>query len=181
MTAEWTSRARVEAALNHEEPDRIPLSMTITEVPYVRLREYVGLPPDAEMRPNRFGEVEPGTDLLEALGFDTASIKLRAPEVNIAPSALCPDGTIFDEWGVGRKRIDLEGGAFLLEVTHSPFEGLDPDQIDLDSYPWPDPADPGRVAGLAEDARHTLRATRPGTDRALWRHDHGTGCFPAGI
>jgi uroporphyrinogen decarboxylase len=133
--------------------------MTITEVPYVRLREYIGLPPDEQMHPNRFGEVEPGFDLLEALGFDTASVKLRGPEVNIAPSAL-PDGTVFDEWGVGRKRIDLADGAFLLEVTHSPFEGLHPDEIDLDAYPWPDPADPGRVAGLAEDAREKYEKTQ---------------------
>ena len=53
MTADWNSRSRVEAALNHQESDRVPLSITITEIPYLRLREHLGLPPDAEMRPNR--------------------------------------------------------------------------------------------------------------------------------
>jgi uroporphyrinogen decarboxylase len=133
--------------------------MSITEVPYVRLREFIGLPADEGMRPNRFGEVEPGLDLLEALGIDTASIKLRAPDVNIAPSVLS-DGTVFDEWGVGRKRIDLADGSFLLEVCHSPFEGLHPDEIDLDAYSWPNPADPGRVRGLAEDARKKVENTQ---------------------
>ncbi|MBN2044554.1 MAG: hypothetical protein JW757_06000 [Anaerolineales bacterium] len=159
MTAVWTSRQRVEAALNHREPDRVPLSMTITEVPYVRLREHIGLPPDEGMRPNRFGEVEPGIDLLAALGFDTASIKLRAPDVNIAPSDKL-DGIVFDEWGVGRKQIDLADGSFLLEVCHSPFEGMHPEEIDLDAYPWPDPADPGRVRGLAEETRQKYENTQ---------------------
>lgn len=158
MTSTWTSRQRVETALNHREPDRVPLSMTITQVPYVRLREYLGLPEDAAMRPNRFGEVEPGIDLLLELGFDTASIKLRGPKLDITPPPLA-DGTVFDEWGVGRKRIELEGGAFLLEVTHSPFQGLHPDDIDLDVYPWPDPADPGRTAGLSQDAQDLYEST----------------------
>lgn len=158
MGAGHTSRHRVEAALMHQEPDRVPMSMTITEIPYLRLREHIGLPPDEELRPNRFGEVEPAIDLLETLGFDTASLKLRQPDVNIAPGAL-PDGTVFDEWGVGRKRIDLPNGAFLLEVTYSPFEGMHPDEIDLDAYPWPDPADPGRVSGLREDARQKFEQT----------------------
>lgn len=158
MTSAWTSRQRVEAALNHRKPDRVPLSMTITEIPYVRLRQYLGMPADAELRPNRFGEVEPGIDLLQELGFDTASIKLRGPEINIAPSPL-PDGTVFDEWGVGRQRVALDGGAFLLEVTHSPFEGLHPEDIDLDAHPWPDPADFGRTAGLSQDAQKLYEST----------------------
>ena len=158
MTAAWNSRSRVEAALNHQESDRVPLSITITEIPYLRLREHLGLPPDADMRPNRFGEVTPEIDLLQALGFDTASIKLRGPETNISPQPLA-GGTVFDEWGVGRKRVDLGAGAFLLEVTHSPLSGLDPKDIDLDSYPWPDPADRGRIADLAQDAQKKVQTT----------------------
>lgn len=129
----------------------MPLSMTITEIPYLRLRDYLGLPPDAQTRPNRFGEVQPRFDLLESLGFDTISLKLGAPRKNIAPPSL-EDGTAFDEWGVGRKRVEFEDGSFLLEVTHSPLDGLHPQEIDLDAYPWPDPNDPGRTAGLQDRA-----------------------------
>jgi uroporphyrinogen decarboxylase len=132
--------------------------MTITEIPYVRLREHLGLPPDADMAPNRFGEVEPGFDLLQVMGFDTTSIKLGGPEKNISLPPL-PDGTVFDEWGVGRQRVELGGGAFLLEVTHSPLSGLDPHEIDLDSYPWPDPTDPGRTTHLAQDAKQLYETT----------------------
>jgi len=154
----WNSRKRVETALNHREPDRVPLSMTITETPYLRLRDYLGLPAHQGLTPNRFGEVTPGFDLLEALGFDTISLKLSSPIKNISPPT-APDGTVFDEWGVGRKRIELEDGGFLLEVCHSPLENLHPDEIDLDDYPWPDPLDPGRTADLEERARDLFEDT----------------------
>ena len=158
MAHEWTSRRRVEAALNHLEPDRVPLSMTITEVPYVRLREFLGLPPDSDLRPNRFGEVNPALDLIKTLGFDTISIKLGRPEKNLTPPP-APDGTQFDTWGVGRKRVELREGAFLLEVTYSPFEGLDPEEINLDTYPWPDPSDRGFATGLEERAQDLFNQT----------------------
>ncbi len=108
MAQEWTSRKRVQTALNHQEPDRVPLSMTITEIPYLRLRETLGLASDPDTKPNRFGEVTPANDLLNVLGFDISSIKLGSPKNNIAPPALA-DGTVFDEWGIGRKRIELGG------------------------------------------------------------------------
>lgn len=158
MRNNWNSRKRVEAALNHQESDRVPLSMTITEIPYLGLREHLGLPADPNLNPNRFGEVAPGIDLLEALGFDTVSLKLSSPLRDISPPNT-PDGTIFDEWGVGRKRIDLDGEGFLLEVCYSPLEDLHPDEIDLDEYPWPDPYDPGRTADLEDRAQNLFDDT----------------------
>jgi uroporphyrinogen decarboxylase len=152
LSRPWTSRLRVEAALNHQETDRVPLSMTITEIPYIRLRDYLGLPPDKKLRPNRFGEVNPAIDLLQILSFDTTSIKLADPQRDITPLP-SPDGTTYDEWGVGRKRVDLGKGAFLLEVSHSPLDGKHPDDINPDDYPWPDPFDLGRIDGLEERAR----------------------------
>ncbi|MEJ2448483.1 MAG: uroporphyrinogen decarboxylase family protein [Anaerolineales bacterium] len=97
--------------------------------------------------------LQPRFDLLERLGFDTISLKLGAPHHNTAPPPLA-DGTVFDEWGVGRKRIEFEDGSFLLEVTHSPLDGLHPQEIDLDAYPWPDPSDPGRIEGLQDRAQN---------------------------
>jgi len=158
MTEDWTSRKRVAAALDHREPDRVPLSMTITEVPYRGLRKFLDFPPDQNLKPNRFGEVSPAYDLLEFLGFDTVSIKLSPPRVGITPPSQ-PDGVHYDEWGVGRKRIDLGGGAFLLEVCHAPLEDKHPQEIDLAQYPWPDPSDPGRTSDLEERSRTIYQET----------------------
>ena len=152
MYKEWTSRGRVETALAHQEPDRVPTDLTITKIPYVRLREYLGLPPEDTLRGDRFGEVQPGLDVLEALGIDITFVKLRGP-ADWTPPPSREDGTVVDEWGVGRKFVDLPDGSSLLEVSHSPLQDLHPADIDLDEYNWPDPHDPGRIAGLSEDAR----------------------------
>ncbi|MCB9450128.1 MAG: uroporphyrinogen decarboxylase [Anaerolineaceae bacterium] len=155
---EWTSRRRVEAALNHQEPDRVPTDLTIVEIPYVRLRQYLGLPKEKDLRPNRFGEVRPAPDVLEALGIDLTFVTLRGPSHWTAPEPL-PDGSVLDEWGVGRKPVPLPVGGFLLEVSYSPLRDKSPDEIDLDAYPWPDPHDPGRIKGLAEEAERLYNDT----------------------
>jgi len=169
MTTTWTSRRRVEAALNFEEPDRVPLDMTITLNAYRNLRDYLGLPPEEAIRADRFYEVEPALDVLEALGIDVTFVKLRAPQNWAAPPPTA-DGVSFDEWGVGRRRVELSPGVYLLEVVHSPFIDKEPGEIDLDAYPWPDPHDPGRTAGLADDARRLYEQT----DLALMGRFGGT-------
>ena len=169
MTTTWTSRRRVEAALNFEEPDRVPLDMTITLNAYRNLRDYLGLPPEEAIRADRFYEVEPALDVLEALGIDVTFVKLRAPQNWAAPPPTA-DGVSFDEWGVGRRRVELSPGVYLLEVVHSPFIDEEPLEIDLDAYPWPDPHDPGRTAGLADDARRLYEQT----DLALMGRFGGT-------
>ena len=158
MPSSWTSRQRVETALTHQEPDRIPISLTTTEKPYVRLREFLGLPPHTNLSPDRFGEVQPGVDLLSTLGVDITFVKLGRPQHWTAPSPL-PDGSELDEWGVGRKWVQLPGGSSLYEVSYSPLAGIDPIDIDLDSYPWPDPHDPGRIDDLETQARRVYEET----------------------
>jgi len=54
VSSQLTSRERVDAAINHCEPDRVPLSMTITVVPYKNLRDYLNLPTEEDLSPNRF-------------------------------------------------------------------------------------------------------------------------------
>lgn len=147
----WTSRRRVETALAHQEPDRVPLDMNITLIPYVRLREYLGLPAESAAA-DRFFEVRPSPDVLDALGIDVTFVRMRGAKGWSAPPPL-PDGSTLDEWGIGRKRIDLPNGSALLEVTHCPLQDVPAEEIDLDAYPWPDPHAPGRTAGLAEEAR----------------------------
>ena len=168
MEKVWTSRTRVEAALNHQEPDRVPMDITIRKIPYERLRDYLGLPQE-ETKGNRFGEVAPSLDVLKALGMDMTFIKLRKP-VNWTAPPPTEDGIMFDEWGVGHKEVQVPGAGVLLEPVVSPFKDLEPDEIDLDAYPWPDPHDPGRVAGLAEDTRKFYEET----DLALMGRFGGT-------
>jgi uroporphyrinogen decarboxylase len=158
MAKRWTSRKRVEAALNHEISDRVPLDLNITLNAYIALRDHLGLPPEKEVIADRFFEVRPSFDLLDALGVDITYVKLRGSR-SWSPPPPQPDGTILDAWGVGRKLIELPDGSFLNEVVHCPLEGLDPDEIALDDYPWPDPSDPGFTAGLEEEAKRLYQET----------------------
>jgi hypothetical protein len=53
-----TSRERVRLALNHQEPDRVPIDITWTKVPYLDVRRELGLP-DEEVRPDVWDRVRP--------------------------------------------------------------------------------------------------------------------------
>jgi uroporphyrinogen decarboxylase len=151
-----SGRERVERALNHVEPDRVPLSLTITKVPYERLREHLGLPPDNDLHVNFFGEVNPKPDLLSALGVDIIWISLHKPDKNITKSP-SDTGIVYDEWGVGRRRVDLSSGAYYYDVVDPPLKDARP--ADLADYPWPDPYDPGRSRGLGDDTQAIYRDT----------------------
>lgn len=146
----WTPRSRVEAAITHQEPDRVPTNLTITETPYRRLCEALGHTPSPDLSVSSFKEVQPEPAILRALGVDIVSVKLKRP-TGWKPPDPDPDGTSYDEWGVGRKSVELIGGSSLSEVSHSPM--ADPDLEAIYSYPWPDPDDPGRTAGLEEEVR----------------------------
>ena len=154
----WTSRKRVEVALAHQEPDRVPLDLQITLNAYINLREYLGLPAEEKIDADRFFEVRPSLDILEALGIDMTYVKLRSPSGWKTPPPL-PDGSVLDIWGVGRKLIQLPDGSYLNEISHSPMKDLDPAEIDLDAYPWPDPYAAGILDGLAEEAQQLYEET----------------------
>jgi uroporphyrinogen decarboxylase len=156
MNEEWTSRMRVDAALNHREPDRVPLDLTITQRPYERLVEALGFPPEKDIVASSFTEVWPSLKILHALGVDFTWVKLSSPASWTTPPPL-PDGSKVDEWGVGRKKIEISEGVFLNEVSYSPLQNASAD--DLDPYPWPDPEDPSRVRGLEAQAKDLYENT----------------------
>lgn len=156
--APMASRDRVVAALRHEEPDRVPLNMSLTLDAYVRLREHLGMAPDPSARVDRLSEVRPSMDLVERLGIDLTYVRLRGvPSRHLAEPDV--EGNLIDEWGAEHGVLQLPGGSHLTEVVRSPVEGLEPDDIDLDAFPWPDPDDPARTFGLEEEARRIYTET----------------------
>ncbi len=155
MSEAWTSRKRVEAAIRFQEPDRVPIDLTITTKPYIGLREALGMPPEENLKASSFTEVTPHTEVLETLGVDLTFVKLRKPHHWKAPPL--SDGSVVDEWGVGRRQVFIAEDVYLNEVSHSPLAEATIE--DLDRYPWPEPEDPGRTEGLAEDARQLFENT----------------------
>ena len=126
-----TPRERLRAALEHREPDVLPVDLggtattTITRRAYQRLREHLGLPP-VEPRILSFTaqSVRPDEDLLARLPVDTRGVKPRAG-AGFRPSVREEGGyeLYTDEWGIVSRR-PREGGLYF-DLYRHPLEGLD--------------------------------------------------------
>jgi uroporphyrinogen decarboxylase len=159
--ASGTSRERVQAALAHREPDRIPFDLGGSRMSgihvraYAGLREALGLPP-VEIRVGDLTQqlAEVDDDVADALGCDVRFVGPRAGAAY--RRELVDDGryvTFRDEWGVGR-RMPSDGGLYF-DSFDAPLGG-EVDAAGIDAFPWPDATDPARYAGMADAARRIV-------------------------
>lgn len=149
---EMKSRQRVVAALEHKEPDRVPLdfgSFIVTSMvkPVLdRFRDYLQMyGPPHEIMHAQLGLAMPREDMLKALEVDTRRVALKAPQAS--GEVILPNGDSKDEWGVVRRRV---GDYF--DTVQRPLQEASTLE-DLKKYSWPDPDDPGRYEGVREEAR----------------------------
>ena len=145
------SKERVLTALNHEEPDRVPLDLggwvtTISQVAYNNLLKELGINRTREVFDWLRQNVTPEEDILERLGVDTRYVHPGKPESwNFSPVETDDGLHINDEWGCGFLKPE---SSLYYNLMESPLREAALD--DLDSYPWPDPRDPGYIKGIAE-------------------------------
>jgi uroporphyrinogen decarboxylase len=125
----------------------------ITMGAYERLKQYLKMP-DATGSVNHlmFQTVTVDHRVLERLGVDFRPVYYRPPAKN--KGIWGPDDTFVTEWGFTVKRP--EGGLYY-DIIKSPL--LEAEIEDLDRYPWPDPHDPGRIAGVAKEAKELFEQT----------------------
>jgi uroporphyrinogen decarboxylase len=154
------SRERVETALNHKEPDRVPSDLGGTVLSglnhdlYRRLRRHMGLP-EVDVRiadiVQQIAVVD--DDVRDAFKVDVRDVAPRSSaNFNIGIQDDMPDYTHFyDEWGIGWKMPKV--GGLYYDMFHHPLRG-DITTSSIDQYPWPNPVDPARFDGLKERARH---------------------------
>ena len=148
-----TSRERVLMALNHEEPDRVPLFMgtsgvtTLLGPAYEQLKAHLGINdrPPAWISP-LFGYALMDEDVLRILGSDGRPV-LPGPAPSSVARELGPD-RIIDAWGVTWIKAP---DSLYFEPRIAPLANATLD--DLDRHPWPDLAAESRFIGLAEQAR----------------------------
>lgn len=155
------SRERVRLALNHREPDRVPLDFGTggNSAPVPEFYEELARLYDVDAKPAlvphimRLATVD--ERVLKDLNIDTRPISMRPASKNSRPST--EPGLSYDGWGVGWKEVDL-GGIVYRELADSPLR--DAGAEDLDDYPWwPNPDLPARYAGVQNEAKRLFRDT----------------------
>jgi len=170
-----TPRERVIAALNHEEPDRIPLDLggintSLMLGTHDRLKRFLGMPDQPTAVLSKTWQIAKTAEpILDYLSIDTRYV---FPEIRLAQTADRPDegsdeDTFTDEWGIRRRFVlhyyDMESHPL------QDAEGLDA----IELYPWPEPAETIVTDGLRERARRL----RQETDFAVCGYMGGASIF----
>jgi uroporphyrinogen decarboxylase len=155
------SRARVRAALDHREPDRVPFDLGGSRMTGIHVRAYAGLRAGLGLAPVdiRVGDLtqqlaEVDTDVMDLLGCDVRLVGPRSA-AGYRRDVVEADGylSFCDEWGVGR-RMPVDGGLYY-DSFGAPLGG-EVDLAAIDAFPWPDATDPGRYVGMVEAARQIV-------------------------
>ncbi len=152
-----TSRQRVLAALEHREPDRVPIDLSsaiatgIHVQAYARLLKVLGLEQDIVLWDKGSQVVRPSERVLELVGADVRGVVMsgrrpRAPDT--------PDDTMVDDWGTAW-RIAPHGTCYTPVVF--PLQGATHQQVE--SYAWPDGKDPMRTNAAAEEVKRLHEQT----------------------
>jgi uroporphyrinogen decarboxylase len=165
-----TSRERVQAVLNHEIPDRVPViigasNATGISLPtYRKLKQLLGIQSEEKYLYDwpELGAAALDEILLERLHSDVRGVHDREPDwVREKNRTREPGSPYFNSWGVGS--IEGDPGTWFpaihpLAETHA-IEAIE-------SYPWPDMNDPTRVAHvraaaqkLADENKYAILAT----------------------
>ena len=152
-----TPRERVLAALNFEEPDRVPViigssnTTTIKMKAYRRLKDFLGVPAEDRYLYDwpELGSALIDEAVLQRLHSDVRGIWDRLPQAVNERNANRPEHSPYiDDWGSGS--TEIEPGVW--------FPGLHPlaeahTIEELENYPWPDMNDPFRVAHVRQEAQ----------------------------
>ncbi len=149
----------MQLALSHREPDRVPFDLGATVVTgihvkaYRALRDYLGLSPLEPRIANMTEQIaEVDDDVVERLGIDVrGAAPVSSGVFGIEVKDMGHSTYYYDEFRIGW-RMPKVGGLYYDMFDH-PLAG-DKAIEDVDRFPWPDPLDPNRFAGLAEKAQH---------------------------
>ena len=160
------SHERLKLALKHQEPDHLPFDLGahgatgIHWKAYLRLRKYLGLPETSlriwdTMQQLAYCE----EDLLNYLQVDVRLLE-RNPssqwKLNIFNDE---DGQSYiDEWGV---KFHMPEDGLYFDPRGYPLRDVETVQ-EIERYPWADPTDPARFAGLYERAKQIRENTGAG-------------------
>ncbi len=166
-----TSRERILAALNHREPDRVPVDFSghrssgIAAVAYPKLREFLGLPP----KPIRVYDVIQqlaiiDEDVLDRFGVDTIELgRGFALDEESWSQWTLPDGTpcLVPSW----TPLERDDGRWVIRSKTGRVLGQMPDGVlyfEQTYYPFAECDDLQAVSTALEESMWTAVASPPG-------------------
>lgn len=156
-------RKRVRWALNHQEPDRVPIDFggtlcsSIHRDAYVALKGHLGMEVEALTIVDPFQQVPyVSEDLMERLHSDLRMLQLPAVEMEpIEVSDEGPNLAFVDRWGA-KVHMPKEGGLYFDWVEFPIPEASDEA---LAAYAWPELDPPEYLARLRQQAEHMVQNT----------------------
>ena len=153
-----TSKERVQAVLNHEIPDRVPIIIGVSNAtgikmkPYRKLKDILGIDaPDVYIYDwPELGTAKIDEKVMHRLHSDARGVLDRfSQEVHERNKNREPHSPCVDDWGIGQ--VEIEPGVWF-PGYHPLAEATTIEE--LENYEgWPDMDDPYRVAQAAEEAR----------------------------
>ena len=153
----YTKRKRVETALNHIEPDRVPCDITIAPDAYDKLCKKLG----EKFEPytwDDWNHAYPSVEVLEKLGIDIYHV-----DIGTDPEGFTIESTVFkDAWGVTKRRIDSEKG-FIYCLDDTPLSYANT-TAEIEAWPWPKPE---QVVNLTDNLVSEIKHLYNNTEFAL--------------
>jgi uroporphyrinogen decarboxylase len=136
MDSNLSPKERVLKAINFEEPDRVPIFVTITPQVAEKLSQFLGIPeythPDSPLAENRISY----TELLVHLGNDIVGIGACSPIAS--PTREIEKDIVTNEWKIKYRKIGL-----YTEMLEHPLAHAET-VADVENFEMPDPLAEGR-------------------------------------
>jgi uroporphyrinogen decarboxylase len=165
QTETMTPRERVIAALNHREPDRVPIDLgstwcsTTTIAFYEKLKQHFQVDSPTVLMERTMQVCMIDEQILRQLHVDTRFVCYNAPELERNQVVELDGNRYRDSFGIEWIKPPT---SYYYDLHKPPLAG----QISLSDimhHPWPEPYDPGYTRGL----RERVEKMRAETDCAL--------------
>ncbi len=156
-------RQRVLQALNHQEPDRIPIDLgativsSITKSAYIDLKNYLGMPLEEITMLDHVQQL-PYLDEALVQRFDVDFRMVQLPSATAPGLNYYTEGDYYafiDRWG-SKLHMPKEGGLYFDWVD---FPFTEPTEEALDRYTWPRPDPQEYILRLRDQAKMLYEKT----------------------
>lgn len=159
MNETMSPRERIVLALNHQEPDRVPMDLGssitgLTWGTFKALKEYLGIEAETEILVKPLQTVRVPNEFLEEFNIDTRYITPNPRSSTGKGDSTLPGEKYTDEWGITYK---LSSNGYYYDMVKHPFEKGTLDEVE--NYDWPDPSDHHMFEGLRDEAKDLFENT----------------------